>query len=359
MRVTRDGRTPRMVSILAALGMLAGMLSVFTAAAIAAPTKTCRVENTTSRERYAPSTGASLQLAINEADSGDTLEIRGRCVGVFTIDKTLTLIGVATRKFPVASLDANGADDHVVSVTSGGAVTITDLTITGAHCLTSCLGGGISNFGTIILTGSTQVTGNTATSGGGIFNLGTVVLEDASTVSGNTAGNSGGGIFNRGIVTLNDSSSVIGNTAGTVGGGIVNDSTGTVTLNESSSVTQNEAAINGGGIFNLGTVSLNDAASVSANRAGDAGGGILSGAGGTVTLNDSSSVSGNTAASDGGGIYNNNGSVTLNGSSSVSGNIAGLRGGGIFIVGGPVVLNESSSVSGNSAPTCPDIYPCT
>ena len=309
MRVTHERRTPRrMVSILATLGLMAGMLSVLTAAASAAPTKTCRVENTTLGKRYAPSIGASLQLAINDAASGSTLEVRGRCVGVFSIsNKTLELIGVATRKFPVASLDGNGANDHVVSVSLGSVVTFTGLRITGAHCLMGCLGGGISNFGTIILNGSTQVTGNFASGGGGIFNdsTGTVVLEDGSTVSGNTADDSGGGLFSRGTVTLYDSSSVSGNTAGTVGGGIVNNATG------------------------------------------------------TVTLNDSSSVRGNTATNDGGGIYNNDGGVTLHGSSSVSGNTAGLRGGGIFNVASPAILNESSSVSGNTAPTCPDTYPCT
>ena len=363
MRVTHERRTPRrMVSILATLGLMAGMLSVLTAAASAAPTKTCRVENTTLGKRYAPSIGASLQLAINDAASGSTLEVRGRCVGVFSIsNKTLELIGVATRKFPVASLDGNGANDHVVSVSLGSVVTFTGLRITGAHCLMGCLGGGISNFGTIILNGSTQVTGNFASGGGGIFNdsTGTVVLEDGSTVSGNTADDSGGGLFSRGTVTLHDSSSVSGNTAGTVGGGIVNDATGIVTLNDSSSVTHNDAAMNGGGIFSLGSVTLNDSSSVSSNRAGNAGGGILTGEDGTVTLNDSSSVRGNTATNDGGGIYNNDGGVTLHGSSSVSGNTAGLRGGGIFNVASPAILNESSSVSGNTAPTCPDTYPCT
>ena len=368
MRDTRERRTtPRTVSILATLALVGALLSMLSGAASAAPKKTCRVENTTLGKRYAPSTGASLQPAIDEAVSGYTLEIQGRCVGVFTIsDTTLTLIGVATRRDPVASLDGNGVDGTVVTVSSGSTVTFTDLAITGANCTMGCLGGGISNLGTVTLNGSTQVSGSTSTGGGGIYNgpSGTIILEDSSSVSGNTAGSAGGGIFNRGTVILNDSSSVSQNTAGTVGGGIVNDSTGTVTMNDSSSVSENIAAANGGGVFNLGSITLNDSSVVRANRAGGSGGsdgrggGILTGAGGTVTLNDSSSVSGNTATSDGGGLFNNDGIITLNGSSSVSGNTAGLRGGGIFILAGPHTMNGSSVVSGNTAPTCPDVYPC-
>ncbi len=352
-------RVPRRaISVLAGVVLVAWVPSLLTTAS-AASSKTCRVTNTTLGKRYHAATGAVLQVAIDEASSGDTLRIRGRCIGVFQIaGKSLTLVGVATRRYPVPSLDADGADDHVVTVTSTGSVQFNDLAITGANC-SQCQGGGIFNSGVVTLAGSAQVVANAATVGGGIYNdlSGTVVLRNAASVSGNTAGSSGGGLLNSGTVRLNGSSSLTLNTAGTVGAGIAG--TGAVTLNDSSSITGNTADGNAAGIFSGGSVTLNDQASVSVNTAGGAGGGILTGAGGSVTLRASSSIDGNEAATDGGGIYNNGSAVTVSGTSAITGNTAGSNGGGVFNTGGgTVTLNDSGTISGNTAPTCADVFPC-
>jgi hypothetical protein len=328
-------------------------------AASAAPPKTCRVTNITLGKSYPAATGSVLQVAIDEATSGDTLRIRGRCVGVYQIaGKSLTLVGVATSRYPVPSLDADGADDHVVNVTSTGVLRFNDLTITGANC-SQCQGGGIFNSGLVTLVGSARVTANAATVGGGIYNdlSGTVILRNTASVNGNTAELSGGGVLNSGTVRLNGSSSLSLNTAGSVGAGIAG--TGVVTLNDSSSITGNVADVNGGGIFSGGRVTLNDQASVSANTAAGSGGGILTGNGGIVTLRGSSSVDGNKAGTNGGGVYNNGSAVTLNGTSVITNNTAGSQGGGVFNTGGgTLTLNDSGTISGNSAPSCPDVYPC-
>jgi hypothetical protein len=352
------------ISTVVGLTVLAPASGLLTPA-VAASGRTCRVTNTTLAKRYHTSTGSVLQLAIDEANSGDTLRVRGRCVGVYEVaSKSLTLLGLATRKYPVPSLDAAGANDQVVRITSTATVEFDDLAITGSNC-TQCDGGGIFNSGTVAMAGSAEVVANLATVGAGIYNdaTGTVILRDAASVHGNTAASSGGGVLNLGTIRLNGSASLASNTAGTVGGGIANAS-GTLTLNGSSSVTGNHADVNGGGVFGSGTVTLNDQATVSANSAGalgagGLGGGVLIGAGGTLSLRDASSVAGNTAATEGGGVYNNGSSVTLSGTSLITSNTAGERGGGVSNVnGGTVTVQDSGAITGNSAPTCPDVYPC-
>jgi hypothetical protein len=165
-------------------------------------------------------------------------------------------------------------------------------------------GGGIYNFGTLMLSNAT-VSGNSVSYygyGGGIDNEGTLTLNNA-TVSGNSAGQGGGGIFNyAGTVTLNNAT-VSGNSAG-YGGGIVIDS-GTVTLNYTT-ISGNSTTHGGaGGIANSGTLTLNNT-TVSGNSVGPPlyggyGGGIANS--GTLTLNNTT-VSGNSAIDYGGGIDN-------------------------------------------------------
>ena len=164
---------------------------------------------------------SALQPAIAAASPGKTLTIVGSCVGTFTISRDLTLKG------PGATLDARGGGTTVT--VSAGTVKLVDLSITGGG--TDLAGGGIYNFGTLILTRS-SVSGNSAQGGGGIVNNGTLTI-DSSTVSGNSATVVfGGGIINNGALTLR-ASTVSGNTAlanGGYGGGITNDPGGTITM---------------------------------------------------------------------------------------------------------------------------------
>src|SRR5690349_18398775 len=123
---------------------------------------------------------SALQPAINAASSGATLTVTGICVGIFTIDKDLTL----TRGGSAATLDGNGTRT-VLAIQPGASVTLDRLIITGGGEFTS--GGGIFNSGgTVTLNGGT-VTGNFAGStGGGIVNFGgTVIMNGGSTVAGN------------------------------------------------------------------------------------------------------------------------------------------------------------------------------
>lgn len=231
------------LGVLATLALLVGQVAVWTSSAGAA---TCTVKNITTRV-----TGSDLQGAIYAASTGDTLKIKGVCAGSFTIDKDLTLAGPAT--LDGETCDGPYCGRGIVLWVDAGNVTLKNLTITNGSSTYD--GGGIWNFGTLTLKGSSSVTGNSAEDGaGGIYNFGTLTLNGSSSVSGNTVyyvGN-GGGIWNVGTLTLNGSSSVSGNSAA-YGGGIFNE--GTVTLSGSSSVTGNTAE-EGGGIFNFGAVNF-------------------------------------------------------------------------------------------------------
>jgi hypothetical protein len=73
----------------------------------------CDVQNQTTATHYY-GTGANLQTAINSASRGDTLQVRGTCIGNFTIANTsLSLVGLGT--LPEAMLNGNSSGT-VVSV---------------------------------------------------------------------------------------------------------------------------------------------------------------------------------------------------------------------------------------------------
>src|SRR5436853_1019238 len=270
---------------------------------------TCRARNVT-KGRLARH---SLQLVIDAADPGDTIAVRDACVGNFTIAKDLTLVGSSTHDVPRPVLNANGAG-RVLTV--GGDVRLTNVVITGGLVtdLTSPLennGGGIFNDGTLLLH-NTVVRGNRANDhGGGIYNsvTGTLTLNGVSRVHGNRS-DRGGGIANFGTAALDGSSSVNGNAVrhffhGRLGGGIYNE--GVLTMNDSSSVRGNHGYYSpGSGIFTSdGTVTLNDSSTVRGNIgiSGSFAAGIDN-ARGSLTLNGRSSVRGNTSNGHSGGILN-------------------------------------------------------
>jgi hypothetical protein len=301
----------------------------------------------------------SLQAAVDVADAGDVLIVKGLCSGPATVTKDLTLKGVSNKPFGTATLDGGGAGT-VLTVGQIGSpvdVQVTGLTITGG----AGMGGGVYNrniSGTLTLS-ETVVTGNISTSnggGGGIFNAGALVVRDSVvsnnvSTTGTASGYGGGGIRNQvGTVDL-VGSTVTGNTADAGGGGIYNVSGGVTTLIDST-VADNVAGTRGGGIDGAaGTVVLTRSAvtgNEAANGGGIASGGVLFPA--SVTLVDST-VAGNSAVGfpgAGGGLLNDlNGTVEISGSSVVANTALG-SGGGIRNVGRALGVSDSV-IDGNSA----------
>ena len=284
----------RMFSSLVPLSLVAGMLA-FVGPAAEAAVNTCRAKNVT---QGTPG-NSNLQAAIDDAHRGDTIAVRGECVGDFQIGKWLTLVGRASADVSRPVLRGSGTTS-VLFVSD--LVTLTDLRVTGGR---NDLGGGITDFGTLTLKDSVVRQNTSRSGGGGINNLGNLVLNDSVVRGNGTPHSFGGGIFNNeGKLTLNGSSLVTRNRA-SFGGGIDND--GTLIMNDSSRVSRNMASAGGGGIFTSFTLIMNDSSRVSRNKASADGGGIAND-GGTVTLHGSSSVIRNRADFDdrgrgtGGGI---------------------------------------------------------
>lgn len=101
--------------------------------------------------------------------------------------------------------------------------------------------------------------------GGGILNFGTLIVSH-STFSGNHAVANGGGIGNNGTLATVSNSTFSNNSAVSFGGGIVN-ILSTLTVSNST-FSGNRAAVSGGGIRNRGDATLNLANTLLANSTG-------------------------------------------------------------------------------------------
>jgi CSLREA domain-containing protein len=158
-------------------------------------------------------------------------------------DPLISIVGAGASS---TIIDAN-QNDRVLSVDANRTAAISGLTLRGGFAASAEDGGGIRNFGTLILSNST-VSGNQATpdgAGGGIVNYNTLTVTN-STIGPNNASNWGAGIDNAGTLTV-DRSTVYGNSAN-FGGGIYNSSNLTLI---NSTLSQNSAVKDGGGLYNF------------------------------------------------------------------------------------------------------------
>ena len=197
----------RVCSVIASVALITGMLAVLAPGANAS-TAPCTVKNVSTGHVYT-GTGSNLQTAINAANAGTKLQVKGICTGNFTIAKNLKLVGSPTASYPTPTLDGGGypnSTDSVLIVSGvSSKVALVKITVTnGSRC--DGLGGGIYNAGTLVLTNSTVVWNNLdfelcidyslgGWDGGGIYNTGTLTL-NSSHVDHNWSTNGGGGIYN-------------------------------------------------------------------------------------------------------------------------------------------------------------------
>ncbi|MDZ4172829.1 MAG: chitobiase/beta-hexosaminidase C-terminal domain-containing protein, partial [Methanobacteriaceae archaeon] len=209
-----------------------------------------------------------------------------------TIDKNMTINGESQTGTIINGTGTN----WIFHVNPGITFKLNNLTITNAN---RDYGAGIYNSGNFTVSGST-ISGNTASSGGGIYNYGGIVVVSGSTISGNTATYNGGGIYNCfdtdwGNVTVSGST-ISGNTALEGGGGIYNY---VCYVTVSGSTISGNTANAGGGIYNYDGILTVSGSSICGNTA-NAGGGIYKYYG--TSSVSGSSICGNTANA-GGGIY--------------------------------------------------------
>jgi parallel beta helix pectate lyase-like protein len=288
----------KMGPVLLALAVVTLMVALTAPTASAAPP--CQTKNVRTGVEYKDA--SAVATAITAAASGDTINVWGRCVGNFVVDRDLTLRG----KGGGATLDGNQTG-RVLNITTGTTATIQALTITNGH--RDGLGGGIyvrpDATATLVDSAVTGNTGGAKSIGGGIeADEGSSVTLIRSVVSDNSAGSSGGIDMFFSTVSLIDSR-VTGNRATRTPGPREPGADG---CGFGDPIVLYACA---GGIWNYhGTLSLTNT-TVSSNTAAYRGGGLRTDAtldagnpiDGITTLSGSTAITSNTATDQGGGIW--------------------------------------------------------
>ena len=248
--------------------LLAAVLLAAAASLVAVPSQAsgtgCWVKNLRTQV-----IAVNLQEAIDASGQGDVIKVRGACAAFSTVEQVVTLVGPATIGWP----EDLGYPTETLANVYGGRVTLKDLTLVGGS--STYWGGGIHNYGTLVLKGYTKVTGNIAEDGaGGIYNEGLLVMKDYASVTGNEIlWGYGGGIWNEGTLVMKDRAKVAGN-YGTFGGGVHNG--GTLIMRDFSGIVRNRAEA-GGGVYSTGSLKMKGASRITLNSAyGGTGGGIYS-----------------------------------------------------------------------------------
>ena len=341
------------------------------------------------------STSADLQTAINDAASGDIIEIsedmtfsetvrvpsekeitiqstsgnnwtltQTELIGHFTVEGSLTLQniildggGTGGHIYVTGSLVMNsGAVIQNCSAGNGGGVDVNggNLTINSSaviqNCTATAAGGGVHvREGNFTLNGG-SITGNHANDGGGIFLYsGTTTINNA-TISGNTANQYGGGIYGWLSTFTMENSKVSGNITDDSGGGVL--FYYSLISMSNNSINDNEASgVYGGGIYVWESTFTMSGGEVNGNTANDSGGGIF-------LIYSEADLTNGTVINDneasglyGGGIYIWDTSFTMDGG-EVGGNTTNDSGAGIFSSYSEVTLtngiikNNSASASG-------------
>lgn len=231
------------------------------------------------------------------------------------------------------SLDVSGTDvtDNIAKLGGGlfvlgdaaisASSTVVANTATGGAPFDSADGGGILNYGTLVVSAS-EVSGNAARRGGGVYSIGVLDLDSAQVLDNEasdggpiSAANRGGGVFSSGDLTASGSTVLANNTAG-FGGGLFQETRSATAVLTGVGISANEA-ISGAGIAN-----------------GDSQAG-----GGTVTL-VGCDVLGNGAVADGSGPdddHSGGGVLNFGELSVTGGQVSGNRAGS-----GAGILNEQS-----------------
>jgi hypothetical protein len=369
----RDDRpspfTPRRVSTAAAF-----LLSLIVVAHAAAAPKTFDVDRFDDDASQTACTGAANDCTLRGAIIAANANPGADTINLPTGTYTLTIAGTGEDAAMTGDLDIT--DDLTITgagrattIVDGGqkdrvfqilppsppaaniTVTIQNLTVQNGNSTDGGAdsgGGGIRN-------------GANLTTSGGIVQLINVL------VTGNTVAGYGGGISNDGTMTITGSI-ISGNTASAHGGGIVAGDAGSVSISNTT-LAGNHAGAGGGeggGLF-MGFFSVTappvvtiDTSTISGNDAGT-GGGIARNRGSLTVTN--STISGNTSFTlGGGGIYDSGGYVSsmllLN--CTISNNMTSASsGGGIFNNGLLVSTFETklanTIVAGNHASADPDV----
>ena len=258
------------VALLASLGGTSAMLSLATSAGALGTTLFVSSGGTDSGGCASSSTpSATVSYALSQASNGDEIEVAGTIQDNIAIT-SLSSITIAQWPSQSPAVIAGQAGNRtVISVTSGGLVTIDGVTVESGS---GSLGGGITNVSSTVTVDDSTISDNSTTSeAGGIYNrYGTLNVVD-STFTGNATRFYGGAIFNfEGTASISDST-FAGNTSENGGDAIGND-VGTVTVDSSTISGDTSSAVWSNG-------SMTFAADILATSGGPPAGGECTGGG--------------------------------------------------------------------------------
>ncbi|WP_026189649.1 autotransporter outer membrane beta-barrel domain-containing protein [Salinispora mooreana] len=231
---------------------------------------------------------------------------------------------------------------RILTVDTGGDLTINHLTITGGHT-TSNGGAVLVNAGGALTANRSTITRNIAgAAGGGISNFGITRIKH-STVDRNTAGSSGGGVVSTAVLEVSKSH-ISANTAD-LGGGVSTEGAARI---EYSAIAANHAqSLAGGLIMESGVGIVTDARIMDNTTTGS--GGIFVGSG-QFTLRRSTLAGNTSTENDGGGLRSNPDASVVIEDSLVKNNTAPAAtadGGGIYSAGSLVL--RRTKIIGNQA----------
>ncbi len=241
-------------------------------------------------------TAANTNAAVSGCSAGSGTDTITLPAGTYTLSSELPAVtstiiingnGAATT-IVQANANPNTSGYRILSVNSGGNLTLNSLTARNGH-LTSGDGSAIYSAGTLTITNSAFSGNNTNTGfGGGVYNDVTGVLTITnSTFSANSSGTAGGGVYNASSSTTTITNSTFSANSSGTGGGIYNGGTTTI---RNSTLSGNSAINNGGGIFIANTGTLNYANTIIANST--SGGDCGSQFGATIGTNTNNLVEG-------------------------------------------------------------------
>ncbi|WP_018585376.1 right-handed parallel beta-helix repeat-containing protein [Salinispora arenicola] len=299
--------------------------------------------------------------AANQAGGG-TLRLAEKCRYTLTVNQDdnglppifqpITIHGQGATIIRAAAAD----NFRIFNVTTGGDLTLKDLTVAGGRVEDTDGGGILAGEGSRLTLKHVTVRDNIALAGdttggegGGIYSDRSKVTITKSTITRNTAGTDGGGYYSDNAVVSISKSKVTHNTAGDEGGGLVNDD-GNATI--SHTVISDNSATDGGGVHGDGDLTEIVYSTITRNTASALGGGIHDDGNEGLLLRHVT-VAKNTATSGGGLHLTGSIGATIEHSKIVH-NIATTGDGGGIAVNGEdstnaVVALRRSTVSDNQA----------
>ena len=246
--------------------------------------------------------------------------------------------------------------------TTGGSINLTGGTISGnkATMISNNAGGGaiyMRGCGTITITGSAEITGNSSSLDGGaiLMGWGTITISDSARLTGNTASRWGGAIC---LCTDANKTSVLNMTGGEISGnkaaegGAVEVLDANCTFNLSGGkIINNSSSGDGGAIYlNQEPSVLNmTGGEISGNTATGNGGGVYIYRSGSVCNLSNGTISGNKANGSGGGIYispKNSGKLNISGTPVVKGNTVSDKANNVYLPSGKTLTISGAMSSG-------------